>query len=44
MESGLWEMVCRVWGVGVKATDGGETLRGMCEKSSTHYKKGFLGV
>ena len=38
MESRLWEMVCEVWGMGVKATGWWEMLREMCEKSSTHYK------
>ena len=44
MESGLWEMVCEVWGVGVWVMGWWEMLRGMCEKSSTHYKKRLLGV
>lgn len=39
MESGLWKMVCEVWGVGVWVMGWWEMLRGMCEKSSTHYKK-----
>lgn len=29
--------------MGVKATGWWEMLRGMCEKSSTYYKKRFLG-
>ena len=39
MESGLWEMVCEVWGSGCEGDGWWEMLRGMCEKSSTHYKK-----
>jgi hypothetical protein len=39
MESERWEMVCEVWGVDVWVMGWWETLRGMCEKSSTHYKK-----
>ena len=38
MESGLWEMVCEMWGVDVWVMGWWEMLRGMCEKSSTHYK------
>ena len=43
MESGLWEMVCEVWGVGVWVMGWWEMLRGMCERSSVQYKKRFLG-
>lgn len=39
MESERWEMVCEVWGVDVWVMGWWEMLRGMCEKSSTHYKK-----
>mgnify|MGYP001638479546 CR=1 FL=1 len=35
----MWEMVCEVWGVDVWVMGWWEMLRGMCEKSSTHYKK-----
>ena len=38
MDSGLWEMVCEVWGVDVWVMGWWEMLRGMCEKSSRHYK------
>jgi hypothetical protein len=39
MESERWEMVCEVWEVGLWVMGWWEMLRGMCEKSSTHYKK-----
>ena len=35
----MWEMVCEVWGSGCVGDGEWEMLRGMCEKSSTHYKK-----
>jgi len=39
MEGEMWEMVCEVWGSGCVGDGEWEMLRGMCEKSSTHYKK-----
>ena len=38
MESGLWEMTCEMWGVGVWVMGWWEMLRETCEKSSTQYK------
>lgn len=39
MESERWEIMCKVWGSVCVGDGWWETLRGMCEKSSTHYKK-----
>lgn len=50
MDYGEWAMGDGVWGVGsgcdvcVMTTGWWEMLRGMCEKSSTHYKKSLCSL